>query len=96
LKGPRLENVEFFIAIWNVLQTFGIFYDHLVHFVFIWYTFPGLGNIYQENSGNPVRPCELICIIADADPVDASVSFASDGGWGSSSGRAQRISAGSA
>jgi hypothetical protein len=32
---------------------FGIFYDHLVHFVFIWYIFSGLGNIYQEKSGNP-------------------------------------------
>jgi hypothetical protein len=26
----------YFRAIWNVLQTFGIFYDHLVSFVFIW------------------------------------------------------------
>jgi hypothetical protein len=25
------------MAIWNILQTFGIFYDQLVHFVFIWY-----------------------------------------------------------
>jgi hypothetical protein len=31
------------MAIWNILQTFGIFYDqmyHLVHFVLIWYIFP--------------------------------------------------------
>jgi hypothetical protein len=41
------------MAIWNILQTFGIFYDHLVHFVFIWYIFSGLANIYQEKSGNP-------------------------------------------
>jgi hypothetical protein len=26
-------------AIWNILWRFGIFYDHLVHFVFIWYIF---------------------------------------------------------
>jgi hypothetical protein len=25
------------MAIWNILRTFGIFYDHLVQFVFIWY-----------------------------------------------------------
>jgi hypothetical protein len=37
----------YFMAIWNILQTFGAFYDHLVHFVFllvqfvfIWYIFP--------------------------------------------------------
>jgi hypothetical protein len=27
------------MAIWNILQTFGILYDHLIHFVFIWYIF---------------------------------------------------------
>jgi hypothetical protein len=42
-----------FTAIWIILQTFGIFYDHLVHVVLIWYIFSGLGNIYREKSGNP-------------------------------------------
>jgi hypothetical protein len=28
-------------AIWNVLWIFGIFYNHLVRFVFIWYIFSG-------------------------------------------------------
>jgi hypothetical protein len=28
------------MAIWNILQTLGIFYDHLIHFVFILYIFP--------------------------------------------------------
>jgi hypothetical protein len=38
----------YFMTIWNMLGTFGIFYDHLVHlcsfgtFVFIWYIFPVL------------------------------------------------------
>jgi hypothetical protein len=27
------------MAIWNILLTFGIFYDDLIHFVFIWYIF---------------------------------------------------------
>jgi hypothetical protein len=35
------------------IQTFGIFYDHLVHYVFIWYTFSNFGIMYQEKSGNP-------------------------------------------
>jgi hypothetical protein len=42
-----------FKAIWNILQAFGMFYDHLEHFVFIWNIFSGSGNIYQEKSGNP-------------------------------------------
>jgi hypothetical protein len=41
------------MAIWNILQTFGIFYDHLVHFVFIWFIFSSFGITYQEKSGNP-------------------------------------------
>jgi hypothetical protein len=42
-----------FIAIWNIVPRFEIFYDHLVHFVFIWYIFSGLGIMYLEKSGNP-------------------------------------------
>jgi hypothetical protein len=39
-KNPNLA--KFWRALdwkifWNILQSFGIFYDHLVHFVFIWY-----------------------------------------------------------
>jgi hypothetical protein len=41
------------MAMWDVLRTFGIFYDNLVNFVFIWDIFPGNGIIYQEKSGNP-------------------------------------------
>jgi hypothetical protein len=41
------------MAILNILQTFGIFYDRfLVHFVFLWYIFSGFGITYQEKSGN--------------------------------------------
>jgi hypothetical protein len=29
-----------FTAVFNILQTFGIFYDNLVHLVFVWYIFP--------------------------------------------------------
>jgi hypothetical protein len=44
-----------FMAIWNILHTFKIFYDHLVHFVFNWYIFSGFGIVQQEKSGNPDR-----------------------------------------
>jgi hypothetical protein len=50
LDWKMMENV---MAIWNFLPTFGIFNDPLVHFVFIWFIFSGLGIIYQEKSGNP-------------------------------------------
>jgi hypothetical protein len=39
----------YFRVIWNILRIFGIFYDHLVHFVFIWYIFPVLVSCTQEN-----------------------------------------------
>jgi hypothetical protein len=41
------------MAIWNILETFWIFYDHLVQFVFIWYILSGFGIMQQEKSGNP-------------------------------------------
>jgi preprotein translocase subunit SecY len=46
--------VIYFMAILNILRTFGIFYNHLVHFMFIWFIFFGFGIMYQEQSGNPV------------------------------------------
>jgi hypothetical protein len=53
-----------FLAIWNILQTFGIFYGHLVHFVFIWYILSGFGIMCQEKSGNPEThfrvPCKYV------------------------------------
>jgi hypothetical protein len=41
------------MATWNILLAFGIFCDHLEHFVFIWLIFSGFGIMYQEKSGNP-------------------------------------------
>jgi hypothetical protein len=38
-----------FMATWNILWRFGIFYDHLVHFVFIWYIFPVLVSCAKKN-----------------------------------------------
>jgi hypothetical protein len=42
------------MAIGNIEQSIEIFYDNLVHFVFIWYIFSGLVIMYQGKSGNPV------------------------------------------
>jgi hypothetical protein len=42
----------YFATIWNISRTFGIFQDHMVPFVFIWYIFSGFGIMYQEKSGN--------------------------------------------
>jgi hypothetical protein len=41
------------MAIWNNLESFGLFYEQMVHFVFIWYIFSGFGIMYQEKSGSP-------------------------------------------
>jgi hypothetical protein len=51
----------YFMAIWSILQPFGIFYDHLVQFVFIWYIFPGFGIMSQEKSGNPAMKRDCVC-----------------------------------
>jgi hypothetical protein len=53
LEGLRWENVDILRAFWNIVWTFGIFYRHLVIFVFIGYNFSGFGIMYQEKSGNP-------------------------------------------
>jgi hypothetical protein len=37
------------MATWIILWRFGIFYDHLVHFVFIWYNFPVLVSCTKKN-----------------------------------------------
>jgi hypothetical protein len=37
----------------NILCPFGMFYYHLVYFVFIWYIFSGFGKLHEEKSGNP-------------------------------------------
>jgi hypothetical protein len=47
------------MAIWNMLRSFGKFYDHLVHFVLIWYIFSGFGITYQQKSGNPDCECQV-------------------------------------
>jgi hypothetical protein len=39
----------YFKDIWNILQTFGIFYNCLVHFVFIRYFFPVLVSFTKKN-----------------------------------------------
>jgi hypothetical protein len=51
----------YFMAISTILRTLGIFYDHLVHFVFIWYNFSGFDIVYQEKSGNPVMRPYILC-----------------------------------
>jgi hypothetical protein len=37
-----------------ILWTFGIFYDHMVHLMLIWYILSGFGIMYNDKSGNPV------------------------------------------
>jgi hypothetical protein len=65
--------VIYFRAIWNI---FGIFYDHLVHFMFIWYILCSFGTFsrflyheprYLEKSGNPGRYYDIICDVMYTD-----------------------------
>jgi hypothetical protein len=43
----------YFMDTWSILQSFVIFYGHLVYFVVIWYIFTRFGILYQETSGKP-------------------------------------------
>jgi hypothetical protein len=49
LRPSNKKTVIYFMAIWNISQIFWIFYDHLVHFVLIWYIFSGFGILCQKN-----------------------------------------------
>jgi hypothetical protein len=64
LVGLRLENVdvfyghsEYFRDIWNILGTFGIFYYHLVQFVFDWYIFFRFWYHVPRKIWQPLRAC---------------------------------------
>jgi hypothetical protein len=58
----------YFMAIWNILRIFGIFYDHLVQFVFLWYILSGVGTVYQEKSGNPDDQSfsHFVCVVSSS------------------------------
>jgi hypothetical protein len=43
------------MAILNILRTSGIFYNHLVHFTFIWYIFPVLVPCTKKNLATLVK-----------------------------------------
>jgi hypothetical protein len=42
-RALDVKMLIYFSAIWNILRHFGILFDHLVHFVFVWYIFSGFG-----------------------------------------------------
>jgi hypothetical protein len=52
-RATDWQMLIYVMATWNILQTFGIFYNPLVHFVFIWDIFSSFGVMHQEKSGNP-------------------------------------------
>jgi hypothetical protein len=43
----------YFMAIWNILLSFGLFFDHLVHFVLIWCIFAVLLSCTKKNLATP-------------------------------------------
>jgi hypothetical protein len=61
----------YFRSFWNILWTFGIFYYHLVLFVFIWYIFPVLLSCTKKNLATLLRTAAItvitfigLCVIA--------------------------------
>jgi hypothetical protein len=58
------------MAIWNILRTFGIFYDHLVHFVLVWYIFRFLISCTKKN----LAALLSMCTYTGADKENANPS----------------------
>jgi hypothetical protein len=50
------------MTIWNILWRFGIFYDHLVHFIFIWYIFQVLVTCTKKNLATLLSKADKIGI----------------------------------
>jgi hypothetical protein len=61
LEGLKWKISIYFMAIWNILQTLGIFYDRLVHFVSAWYIFSGFGVMYHKNLATLVHCRAKFC-----------------------------------
>jgi hypothetical protein len=58
------------MAIWNTLRTWGIFYDHLVHFVFLWCIFKVLVSSTKKNLATlPQRPLLRAAVLCRKMPV---------------------------
>jgi hypothetical protein len=66
-RASDWKMIMYVMAIWNILWRFGIFYDHLVHFVLIWYIFPvlvsctkkNLATMLEATKGDPRHPNNL-------------------------------------
>jgi hypothetical protein len=59
LRALDCKMFIYFMAIWNILRTFGIFYDHLVHFMIIWYIFPHFDMFRPRKIWQPCRRARL-------------------------------------
>jgi hypothetical protein len=53
-RALEWKMLVYFMVIWNILRSFGIFYGNLVMlWLHIWHIFPCFGILCQEKSGNP-------------------------------------------
>jgi hypothetical protein len=61
-RALEWKMLVYFMPIWNILRSFGIFYGHLKYITALWYTLRKLGTflhifgkLYQVKSGNSVQ-----------------------------------------
>jgi hypothetical protein len=52
-RAFELKIVVYFMVIWNILRSFGVFLWPFGNVVVIWYIFHRFGILCQEKSGNP-------------------------------------------
>jgi hypothetical protein len=65
LEGLSLDNGDkfYFMDIWNILRTFGIFYDQWIHFVLIWFIFPVLVSCIKLIWQSCARPVNALYLV---------------------------------
>jgi hypothetical protein len=51
VRALEWKILVYFMPIWNILWTFGVFYGH---WVILWSFYPRFGILCQEKSGKPV------------------------------------------
>jgi hypothetical protein len=66
-RASDWKMMKYFMAIWNILRTFGLFYAHLEQIVSIWYFFPVLVSFTMKNLATLLGTDVIIGICGNLD-----------------------------
>jgi hypothetical protein len=80
-RALDLEMLIYFTAICNILRTHGIFFDHLIYFVFIRYIFPVLVSCTKKNLATLINGMKLSKDFFHFDPFSSDNKKQSQQQW---------------